>query len=85
MINRHDPLLDEDTLAAYLTNRLSPEERADVTAALVRDPDARELLKMAVYALRAADRPPIPSAATRETDERLTRRPGRPDEAGKTQ
>ncbi len=66
--------LDEQTLTAYLTNRLSPSERADVTAALLNDPDARELLKMAVLALGSVDRPPIPAAVARNADQRVARR-----------
>lgn len=75
--------LDEQTLTAYLTNRLSPSERADVTAALLENSDARELLKMAVQALGAADRPPIPAATAKDADERVSRRPSASDGAEK--
>lgn len=43
--------LDHETLAAYISNTLSPEERAAVTRALVRDPESRELLAMAAQAI----------------------------------
>lgn len=79
IMSRAHPILDEQTLAAYLSNRLSPSERADVTAALIKDPEARELLKMALYALRGADRPPIPAATMRDADERVTRQPAGSD------
>jgi len=46
-----DPPLDHDTLAAYISNTLPPEERAAVTRALLHDPDARELLALAARAL----------------------------------
>jgi len=43
--------LDHETLAAYISNTLPPEERAAVTRALVRDPESRELLAMAAQAI----------------------------------
>ena len=75
-MSKAEPRLDEHTLAAYLSNGLSKDERAAVTAALVRDPEARELLKMALHALRAVDRPPVPLASIRHAEGRLSRRPG---------
>jgi anti-sigma factor RsiW len=46
-----DTPLDQETLAAYISNTLPPEERAAVTRALVRDPESRELLAMAAQAI----------------------------------
>lgn len=54
-------VLDDRTLAAYIAGSLSAEERAAVTSALVRDPEAREVLAMATQALAAA-KTPRPSA-----------------------
>lgn len=46
--------LDEATLAAYLADTLSPQERVAVERKLTRDADARELLCMAQEAMDAA-------------------------------
>ena len=43
--------LDQDTLAAYISNTLSPAERAAVTRVLIRDPESRHLLALAAKAL----------------------------------
>lgn len=59
MMNEGEAKLTHDTLAAYISNRLAPHERAAVTRRLVRDPEARGLLAMAARALgmiRAGDR-----------------------------
>jgi hypothetical protein len=46
--------VDEYTLAAYIANTLSRQRRAEVTAYLAANADARELLRMAYEALEAA-------------------------------
>lgn len=46
--------VDSYTLAAFLAGRLPERERRSVSAALVMDPEARELLHMACEALAAA-------------------------------
>ena len=48
-----DSPLDQDTLAAYISNTLPPEERAAVTKVLLRDPASRELLALAAQAVGA--------------------------------
>jgi hypothetical protein len=46
--------VDSYTLAAFLAGQLPERERRSVSAALVLDPEARELLHMACEALAAA-------------------------------
>ncbi len=72
-MEKENIVLDDRTLAAYIEGNLSPEERAEVTAALVRDPDARELLAMAMQALAAA-RTQRPSGAIDAADRKAESR-----------
>jgi anti-sigma factor RsiW len=51
MMKQSNRTLDVTTLVAYLSNQLSDDERAEVTAVLVRDPESRELLAMAAKAM----------------------------------
>ena len=51
MMKQSNRTLDVTTLVAYLSNQLSADERAEVTAVLVRDPESRELLAMAAKAM----------------------------------
>jgi hypothetical protein len=46
--------IDEHALAGYMAGELNDSDRASVTAALLRDRDAREWLSMATEALAAA-------------------------------
>lgn len=46
--------VDSYTLAAFLSGQLPERERRSVSAALVTDPEARELLHMACEAMAAA-------------------------------
>ena len=46
--------VDSYTLAAFLAGKLPERERRSVSAALVTDPESRELLHMACEALAAA-------------------------------
>lgn len=50
-MNQGELPLDHDTLAAYISNTLPPEERAAVTRVLLRDPESRELLALAAQAI----------------------------------
>ena len=53
----HQQHIDEYTLAAFLSGRLSEERRRDVVAYLAENADARVLLCMAGEALEAARQP----------------------------
>lgn len=58
-MKRNELPLDDDTLAAYISNTLPPDVRATVTRKLLRDPESREVLAMAAKAIgeeRMSDR-----------------------------